>query len=96
MYESPIEIIQTQLRTAVEDNIYKAIQSYDVVVDKDELIKALSYDRDQYAKGYADAQAAVAREIFEELERTIMSPDWQSQNYKEWYFAVLKKKYVGG
>lgn len=36
----------------------------------------------------------VAREIFEEIEKSIMSPD-QSQNYKEWYFAELKKKYIG-
>ena len=36
----------------------------------------------------------VAREIFEEIEKSIMSPD-QSQNYKKWYFAELKKKYIG-
>lgn len=36
----------------------------------------------------------VAREILEEIEKSIMSPD-QSQNYKEWYFAELKKKYIG-
>lgn len=41
------------------------------------------------------AKTEVAREIFEEIEQTIMSPFWESQNYKEWYFAELKKKYIG-
>jgi hypothetical protein len=54
-YQSPIEIIYKQMRTQFEDNVYKAIQDYGIVVDKDELIKALQYDRDQYEKGYADA-----------------------------------------
>jgi hypothetical protein len=37
----------------------------------------------------------VAREIFAELEQTVMHPNWASQTYKEWYFAELKKKYIG-
>ena len=54
MYQSPIEIITRQMRTQFEDNVFKAIQDYGIVVDKDELIKALQYDRGQYDKGYAD------------------------------------------
>ena len=34
-----------------------------VNVDKDELIKALSYDRDQYEKGYSDGRMARDDEI---------------------------------
>ena len=33
----------------------RAVQSYGINVDKDELIRALQYDREQYYKGYADA-----------------------------------------
>ena len=40
-------------------------------------------------------KSEVAMEIFEELERTVMHPNWASQNYKNWYFAELKKKYTG-
>lgn len=58
MYQSPIEIITKQMRTQFEDNVFKAIQDYGIVVDKEELIKALQYDRDQYAKGYADGMLA--------------------------------------
>ena len=42
----------------------------------------------------AETKTEVAREILDEIEKSIMSPD-QSQNYKEWYFAELKKKYIG-
>lgn len=33
------------------------VQDYGVRVDKEALIKALMYDRQQYEKGYADAKA---------------------------------------
>ena len=41
MYQSPIEIITRQMRTQFEDNVFKAIQDYGIVVDKEELLKAL-------------------------------------------------------
>ena len=43
-----------QLRLEQENMIFKAIQECSVSVDKDELLKALKYDRDQYRKGYRD------------------------------------------
>lgn len=54
MYESPIEIITKEMSLHFDDNIYRAVQEYGIEVDKDELIKALRYDRDQYDKGYRD------------------------------------------
>ncbi len=58
MYQSPIEIITKQMRTQFEDNVFKAIQDYGIVVDKEELLKALQYDRGQYEKGYSDGLLA--------------------------------------
>ena len=59
MYESPIEMImediQTQIVKQQENDIYQAVQKYGIVIDKEELIKALQYDREQYTKGYKDA-----------------------------------------
>lgn len=55
MYKSPIEIICTGIEQQFENNILKAIQHYEIQIDKDELIKALNYDRDQYIKGYNEA-----------------------------------------
>jgi predicted transcriptional regulator len=60
MYESPIEIITMadeiikRNNEATENEVLEAIFRVGVNVDKEELIKALRYDREQYAKGYND------------------------------------------
>lgn len=65
MYKSPIEIIQQQAQMKMENDIYRAVLSYDINVDKDELVKALQYDRDQYDEGYADGRSdAVAHGVW--------------------------------
>lgn len=67
MYKSPIEIIasdmQMQIRKQQEDEIYKAVLNCEISVDKDELIKALNYDRNQYEKGYQDGLAEATRRL---------------------------------
>lgn len=60
-YQSPIELIQGNLQTQIENNCVKAVQSYGFNIDKEELRKALEYDRDQYNKGYADARKTYER-----------------------------------
>lgn len=55
MYKSPIDIIYGQMETQMEGDILRAVQKYGINVDKEELLRALQYDRDQYNKGYADA-----------------------------------------
>ena len=52
MYESPINIIISKLCTKLESDCVKSVQSYGFDVDKEELAKALNYDRKQYEKGY--------------------------------------------
>lgn len=54
LYESPINIIQGQLKIELEGKVMKAVQNVGVEVDKEELIRALQYDRDQYDKGFRD------------------------------------------
>lgn len=60
MYKSPIEIfykdIANGIQIKMENDICKAICSYGINVNREELIKALAYDRDQYEKGYSDAK----------------------------------------
>lgn len=53
-YRSPVEIVSQNIHENFENGVMEVIHSYDVKVDKDELIKALSYDREQYKQGYAD------------------------------------------
>lgn len=57
MYKSPIELIYEDIQYQVEEGIYKAVQKLNIKVDREELIKALEYDRGQYYKGYEDAKA---------------------------------------
>ena len=61
MYQSPIEIIQGQLMTEYENGILRAVQNYDIHCNKEELTKALMYDRNQYEKGYKDRDAEIIR-----------------------------------
>ena len=57
MYRSPIEIIYGQMQTQMEGDILRAVQSYYPNVDKEELLRVLQYDRNQYNNGYADGKA---------------------------------------
>lgn len=54
MYKSPIEVMRTQMHRTIEDEILKEVYRVGVIVDKEELVKALEYDRRQYLKGYRD------------------------------------------
>lgn len=54
-YKSPIEIIYGEMIHKLENEVFTAVQNIGINVDKDELIKALQYDRDQYRTGYSDA-----------------------------------------
>lgn len=57
-YESPINLVIGQFRMEqekrIEGEVFKAIQEYGITIDKEELIRALQYDRGQYDKGYED------------------------------------------
>jgi hypothetical protein len=61
MYKSPIEVIYGQMQTQLEGDIFRTVQNYGINVDKDELIKALAYDRNQYDVGYRDALDTIVR-----------------------------------
>jgi rubrerythrin len=64
-YQSPIHQIVGDISTQIiqdgENQIFQAIQKSNIVVEKDELIKALQYDRNQYDKGYSDGRASAIK-----------------------------------
>lgn len=66
-YESPIEILMSHIQTDFDNGVYKAVQSCGINVDKDELYKALFYDRNQYDKGFKDGRNAFAKELLEKI-----------------------------
>ena len=66
-YESPIQIIRSQIDTNLEDNILKVTQSVGIDVNKEELVKSLTYDREQYKKGYDDGYMHAVDDFRKEL-----------------------------
>ena len=66
-YESPIEAIISEASNKFDDGVFKAVLSTGIKVDKEELIKALKYDRGQYNKGYAVGVKEFARRLKEEM-----------------------------
>lgn len=73
-YESPVKIIYGQMQTQFEDDILKAVQSYHIEVNKEELLKALRYDREQFDKGHAVGYADGYGDACAEAKR----PKWIS------------------
>ena len=67
MYKSPIELlvadIQHQIVKQQDEEIYQAVLHYIPNVDKEELLRALEYDRNQYEKGYADGKRDAMAEL---------------------------------
>lgn len=53
-YESPITQIVSDMQMGYENGVLKAVQNVGFNVNKEELTKALLYDREQYQKGYVD------------------------------------------
>ena len=65
-FESPLTLVVNEIASEIAEkfdgSVLTALKKYDVDVNKDELIKALRYDRDQYEKGYADGYADCLKE----------------------------------
>lgn len=65
MYKSPIEIKWNDIVSDAvgkgDEYILRCVQQVGVNVDRDELIKALEYDRGQYEKGWNDRDSEIVR-----------------------------------
>lgn len=79
MWESPINIMEIQepiieqLNNEREEMVLHQIWKIGVDVNKEELIKALQYDRNQYEKGYKDAIDEFASKCKEKVMQTQIS-----------------------
>ena len=60
-YKSPIDLIAEQIETETENEIVRAVQRVGINIDKEELMRALAYDRNQYTRGYYDRDSEVIR-----------------------------------
>jgi hypothetical protein len=82
-YKSPIEIITTGVHLLVEENVYKTVTKLGINVDKDELLRALQYDREQYQKGYDDGCKEAIKEFAERLKDYLRKqPKWSCRREK--------------
>ena len=86
MYESPIKIITGQIKTNYEDAIYRAVQNVGINVDREELIKALEYDRGQYEEGFREGEKHTLRQIKDLL------PEWLYTAIKENLIKASEKE----
>ena len=63
MYESPLTIAINKATQSMnydlENQILEVVQKAGIHVNKEELVKALNYDRGQYEKGYNDCKEAI-------------------------------------
>lgn len=70
-YKPPINIFERQLETKIKNGVYKAVRELGIEVDKDELFKALEYDRDQYIAGYTDGKREATKEILNDINELL-------------------------
>ena len=70
-YKSPITMIVDQMRVKQEGEVFTAVQNVGISVDKDELLKALAYDRDQYEKGLKDGYARGYEQAQKDIARAL-------------------------
>lgn len=94
MYNSPIEMILGEMQMQQEGEVLKAVQRVGVNVDKEELLKALQYDRGQYVKGYNDGIKEFAEELMFNLDEEIgaYANAGHGLNVYEWLYNYLRSK----
>lgn len=72
-YEPPIT---AKIAEDLDNQIVGEVLKIGIDIDKDELIKALKYDREQYEKGYEDGYIDGAKngalEIFENFKKNLV------------------------
>ena len=89
-YKSPIEIITEEVTFRMEDGIVKAVQKYDISVNKTELQRALMYDRKQYTQGFEDGKKYAEAELVRHGEWILMErrePQYDIMGVKTWGVA---------
>lgn len=82
-YQSPISQIykdvEYKFKEDMENKIMEAVHHFGISIDKEELIKALQYDRNQYEKGYSDGRASIVEEL-EKIKDEIQDYEIMSVN----------------
>ena len=92
-YKSPIDVFVTdilhQIESQKDDEIYKAVVSVGINVDKEELLLALRYDRKQYEAGFLAGMAAAKPPIKTNADRLRAMSDRQLADFFSGKFAEV-------
>lgn len=89
-YKSPINIIQEKITTELDNDVLKAIINVGIKVNKDELIKALEYDRNQYLQGYEEAKEIYGKALDKACEELAYRDNCLIMGIEEWKEWCLK------
>lgn len=84
-YISPITLkIAKQFENDVENPVIKEVRRVGVYVDKDELFRALRYDRYQYDLGYSEGFSDGEKSAAKKIMKAIITKDTPDPIAKEW------------
>jgi hypothetical protein len=76
----------------IDNYILESVRRVDVSVDREELLKALAYDRQQYNKGFQDG----VRDVIEKLkEKSTYHLYAYGMSYTDDFLDSIKKEMVG-
>lgn len=90
-YKSPVQVIVDEMNTRLEGQILEEIQSVGVYVNKEELIKAMNYDREQYSKGFENGYNKAIDDFSRELSDKIMSEIDDCAEELQWIEEIAKR-----
>jgi flagellar biosynthesis/type III secretory pathway protein FliH len=90
MYESPITQILGEMQTQYENDCMKVVQQCGFDVNKEELIKALQYDRNQYSKGYDDGYNKAIDDFTKEICKKYTEEE-RKQNFKQYCHSIKQE-----
>lgn len=93
MYESPINILHGGFEMQIENDIVKAVQRYGIDVNKEELVKALNYDREQYDKGFNDGLNAKDKWIPCDFKMPYFNDDFNDDDNDEYKEYLVTTRY---
>ena len=71
-YKSPIETLREKATFWVDEQVYQAVENVDIKVDREELLRALQYDRGQYDTGYKNGYADGYAQGVEDIKAKII------------------------
>ena len=98
MWESPINVMEIQdsfvseIKEKTEEMVFTEIKRIGIDVNKEELIKALQYDREQYQKGYSDGYAEAINDFVERLKEEY-KPFGGASEYDKMACAMVYRRF---